>query len=239
MIRPKGDYSMAKATKRDVAAWLTRVASRLPATISVDEVKGRIAAAAPLLQSKLPAAAFCSTTEDLVVASHKFHTWPTEGEIIAALEAWWRENDPNAPHKIPDWIAQSPLDLKGQIWINAWDRSRTVAGLDFLRLHHSAAYIWLIQNDTEAAGIAVQRRWLPLSMADMQASWDDPDLTVQVVERILAPMPDGSIWTGAASALAMMRQALARHAPQHLHLVPDDIPMQGEIIPPSVGLFEG
>jgi hypothetical protein len=71
-------------------------------------------------------------------------------------------------------------------------------------------------------------------------SWDDADLTASVVRRILTPMPGGGLYPDTLGFLALVRAALTAHAPHNLHLVPDGIPMQGEVIPPAppAGLFE-
>jgi hypothetical protein len=228
-----------KPTKADVRKWLTALAARCKATMSVDELTRQIDLAIPMLQAKLPAAAFCVSAMDALVASHKFPTFPTEAEILAALEAWWHDNDPNAAHRIADWIEQSPLDAKGKVWVNAWDKKRDMAGLDFLRRNHSQAYAWLIQCDTDASSIAWSRGWMRHTPDAIAQSWDDPTATQHLVAHILAPMPDGSIWTGAAGALSFVRHALARHAPHNLHLVPGGIALQGEIVPVETGLFGG
>ena len=229
-----------KPTKSDVRKWLTTLAARVKPTVSVDEIKRQIDLAVPMLMAKLPAAAFCGSAMDALVAAHRFPTFPTEAEILEALGRWWHDSDPNAAHKMPDWIAESGLDVKAQRWIKSWDAKRDVIGLDFLRRHHALGYAWLIDVDTDAAGIAWTRGWLRHTPTALAQSWDDPDLTVRIVQRILEPMHGGGFWPDTAGFLALMRSAIAAHAPQHLHLVPDSVPGTPEIASmESAGLFGG
>ena len=236
-----------KATLRDVRAWLVMLASRLPLTMSVDEITQRARIDAPMLVAKLPAAAFCTGAMDAIISTHRFPTYPTSAEIIAALDAWWRENDPNSADRIPEWIANAEVGDKGRWLIKGWDAKRDVAGLRFLRDHHRAAYAWLTNNDTEAAGIALTAGWLRHLPQQVAASWQDEDAISNTVARIMAPMPDGSRWTGTAGALDVMRAALTAHAPHNLYLVPEwpsalESALEGEIIPPAssdAGLFGG
>lgn len=118
-------------------------------------------------------------------------------------------------------------------WIAGWIAKRgdhemvRVQFLDLIRAKGGAIYEYLVETDSEAAGIAVRRKW-PTEATPAgdrkraESDWGDPDVIRQAVRKIeflpdghRAPLDDVKRWLG------VLRGLVGRFAPHNLAYVPD------------------
>lgn len=244
---------MPKATKKAVTLWLEAMALRLPVTMSVDETKAHIAKLRDILVFRFPAGAFTSRALDHVITAHgKWATFPNDAELCAEIDTWWRENNPDKPRGFDHDVEASSLDDAGKRWVMSYRERRNhspEAGalmLSLMRAKHPAAYDWTVRGDLDAAATAVRRGWSTPGVYSgryWEAEWDDPVGIQRHVATVLEQKREGGYYPFAGVCLRLLHGLVFKWAPQHLHLVPDSLPLiipvyEGDIVPPVVaGLF--
>lgn len=232
------------STKRslEVAArtWLSDLGMRCAATMKLEEAEARAREYATGLID-LPEQVFCDASRE--AAARQFDHFPSYASIRKFLLAWRAESqraiapplpgedDPSLDHRDRQFLAgfaTARADGFQHLTGKGDARQRTMVVLDTIRQTAPRAFAYLTRTDTEAASIALQRRWVndPASHG-----WDDEVAVRAMIGRIIAPMPDGSVWAGQAAALDAVRTALERHAPHLGHLVPSATASQSERAP--------
>lgn len=89
--------------------------------------------------------------------------------------------------------------------------------LGFMRTLATKAFEHLCRTDTKCASIAVRRGWLRDDEKDPQRGWGDRCAVAETIRRVRIPMPKSDGIDKAA--LAAIKAALTRYAPENLDLI--------------------
>lgn len=135
-------------------------------------------------------------------------------------------------------------------WIAGWVAKRgehemaRVQFLDLIRAKGGVIYEYLIETDSEAAGIAVRRKW-PTSATPAgdrkraESDWGDPDAIRQAVRKIEF-LADGrrAPYEDIKRHLGLLRSLVGRFAPHNLEYIPDAATV-ADVVPIARGATAG
>lgn len=169
---------------------------------------------------------FCDAAASWVTIECGLMNMPSAGIISKLLEKWWAKNRPPASMPMIEGTEASGLSAMDKSWVAFWrracaehpSRGERANALSLVRKMGPAAFEWLLKEDDEAALIALRKGWSEYATteavsAHMKREWDDPVGILDRVRTCLEP-------TLHAPCLRLLSAIVARHAPQHAHLVP-------------------
>lgn len=79
-------------TRRIVASWLADLGRLTAGNLSLPDAKAKLAAYADMLAERFPPTAFTRDSLEAVASANKF--FPSYGEVVEPLAAWWKEHRP-------------------------------------------------------------------------------------------------------------------------------------------------
>lgn len=207
---------MAKATKIQVKRWLMGVRARMGIQETTADAEAAVALSQAAFIARFPAASFCESSMDAVAGSERF--W-NEAALIKALTVWQVVNEPTST--LPPEAENAPVSTPAKHWLARFYRARdddeAERALDLIRSLNEEAFTYLAQNDTRAASIAVWRKWMPPTRADLAADWDDEEKVRAMVRKILAVQRDASRYRNNLFLIVFNTfvQVIKVNAPQH------------------------
>lgn len=198
-------------------------------TMSIAEAQERISTYLPLLEAEFDQRFFCSDSLRYVARRTKF--FPTFSEVCEHLHEWGTQKREASRILLanPDRDGLTEMDHEH---LASLQRRRHEKGfkldiaLSRLRQLAPAAFRKFCQTDTEAASIAVKRRWIVESEdRDPQLGWGNRAAVINTIRKCREPLPDGRPNQFTKPTLAALRAALERYAPENLDLL-DSTPYQ-------------
>lgn len=207
---------MAKATKLRVKTWLMNVRARVVNKESEIDALAAAELSQDAFIARFPAASFCQSSLDAVAGSVQF--W-NEAALIKALTVWQAVNEPSST--LPPEAENAPVSMPAKHWLARFYRARdddeAERALDLIRSLNEEAFTYLAQHDTRAASIAVWRKWMPPTRADLAADWDDEEKVRAMVRKILAYPRDPSRYRESLFLIVFNAfvQTIKVNAPQH------------------------
>jgi hypothetical protein len=228
------DYYSAR---KHIADWLNQLATIVPKAMEITDIAAKIDQLADLLVSKVPTTLF--DTDSLEFCARRFKFWPTYADLWARLQTWQRER-PKEQKALPapEGVEINPsLNAQDRALVRSWWNLRaeniangTLATALDVQRRWPAVFREICNTDTEAAAIAVKRGWArEAESADsidarQAAEWGPitPGFITEKVAELREAAAGNKMGAGlAAGLLSFLRTAVAKHAPQHLHLIPD------------------
>lgn len=207
---------MAKATKLQVKRWLMGIRARMGMKEDIRDAEAAVALSQEAFIARFPAASFCESSMDAVAGSERF--W-NEAALIKALTIWQVLNEPSST--LPPEAENAPVSTPAKHWLARFYRARdddeAERALDLIRSLNEEAFTYLVQHDTRAANIAVWRKWMPPTRADLAADWDDEEKVRAMVRKILAYPRDPSRYRESLFLIVFNAfvQVIKVNAPQH------------------------
>lgn len=210
---------MAKATQKQVHAWILLVMSRQAANMSATEAETQAKLSRAAFAARFPADCFCAASVDHVCATERY--W-NEAKVTQALEAWQSANAPRST--MPPEAENAPVSNEAKHWLAHWFRAETDPAadraLDLIRTRSDEAFGYLMVHDHRAASVAVWKHWpVPRTPIELAAEWDDEDGIRRLARRIATEAPARGQGTNGFSYRSFLLETLARtvklHAPQH------------------------
>lgn len=219
---------MTTATKRQENAariWLSDFGTRCSATLKREEAEVRARDYAKGFSDMAPEV-FCDAARE--AAAMAFDFFPSYAALRKFLVQWWDDNKPRPP-ALPG--AEDPsLTEEDRHHVASWQGRRnalqtegTFAVVLSMYRRWPAVFRYILRTDAAAMRIARWRRWAD-DPADPKHGWDDAVAIGRSVLEIMRPLADGSLHPHVRIELALLRAAVARHAPENLPLIPADPP---------------
>lgn len=229
----------ADITPRSVVEkWLIHLGLRCAPTKGAEDIELRLAEYTLSFARDVPERAFCDAS--LESLARQFEYFPSYAALRKALDKWLDDNKPRelaiASAFAPDSASMPPQDRhQVDAWLRAEARGTSDAELSgrlgVVRQVASAGFDWLVRSNPTAGAIALRRGWIadanPASMGDrMRDEWSDPSGITRRVAALTQETDNPALVIMNAPCVGLLAALVARYAPHHVHLVPDEIELR-------------